>query len=225
MGIGAGSVEQFRSGWVGFYLPPGRRVSGARRGGEGGVDCGVGEGGSRSHASLVFDRGTVATGQQQSPRICTVRGGAVPRARRGQAGRRDRDRDPTGATGTAPPPVYPLPTGAVPSPRAITASWTNNHHCTCPDPTRRCSAGAELRLQVLPMREVRFWRPGDQQWPLPLGSDLTWVAVARLGASRLGPRAGGACAPCRRPSCAAAGTSGATSPNGMSGAAVCHCYH
>lgn len=103
MGIGAGSVEQFRSGWVGFYLPPGRRVSGARRGGEGGVDCGVGEGGSRSHASLVFDRGTVAPGlerQASSNRREFVLCGAVPYRAHGGARR-------AGATATPQVPRAP----------------------------------------------------------------------------------------------------------------------
>jgi hypothetical protein len=147
-----------------------------------------------AHASLFLTgaHGTVATGGERQANsncrefvlygsfkkkslYCTGAGGAVrvrgARTRRGQVA--SPDRDPTG--GTAPCPRRS--TCAVPSPRAVAASWTNDR-CTCPGPARRSSTGAELRLQ-----EVGF---------LAAAGPVAWAGC-------FSPRAVALCAaPCRR---------------------------
>jgi len=139
------------------------------------------------HSSLTAAR-RGATGQQQPPRICTVRGGAVRvrGARTAGPGGQPRPRPHWwhGHRASAGSSTRYLPV-TYRARAAITASWTSDH-CTFPGPARRWSTGAELRLQVL--------RPRDQTtsglWP---------------GRFSPGPSGTGRCAPCRRPSPAAAG--------------------
>ena len=148
-----------------------------------------------------------ATGQkQQPPRICTVRGGAVRvrGARTAGPGRR--------AAATATPlvaraprlcRVYPLPTAAVPSPRAITDLVDQQRSLYLPRsrPSVEYWRGTAATGAAMRLREVRFWRPRDQQqqWPLAwlllasprLASALGQGALCAVSASRPSPAAAG----------------------------------